>query len=298
MRPRYHLAESLKMIVSRPCRCYIDAIPVIPFSTLKSSVTTLDFMLKEKFDLTGRRGIVTGASRGLGKGMASGLAEMGADIVIAARDAKRLDAAADELRVFGGTVVPCQADVAIDADVKHIVKTAVDELGGIDFVFCNAGIIRRGVSHEHALDDFDDVYRVNVRSSFFLAQLSARVMIEQGGGGSIVLTDSVVSRHGSLNVPGYTSSKGAVNALVRALANDWGRYGIRVNGIGPGFCDTDMTEGVRASSERNAYLTGRMSLGRWGCPEDFAGAAVFLASDASSYMTGTTLFIDGGFLAM
>ncbi len=255
-------------------------------------------MLKEKFDLTGRRGIVTGASRGLGKGMASGLAEMGAGIVIAARDAKRLDGAAEELRSFGGTVVTCPADVAIDADVERIVKTAVDELGGIDFVFCNAGIVRRGASHEHRLEDFDDVYRVNVRSSFLLAQLAARVMIEQGGGGSIVITDSVVSWHGSLNVPGYTSSKGAVNALVRALANDWGRYGIRVNGIGPGFCDTDMTEGVRASSERNAYLSGRMSLGRWGRPEDFAGAAVFLASDASSYMTGTTLFIDGGFLAM
>jgi 2-deoxy-D-gluconate 3-dehydrogenase len=255
-------------------------------------------LIKEKFSLKNKRGIVTGASRGLGKGMAEGLAEMGADLVIAARDMSRLEKTAEELRVYGTRVVPVKTDVRNDDDIRRLIEITCSELGGIDFVFCNAGIVRRGVSHEHSMDDFDEVFRVNVRSVFLLAQLAARVMIRQGHGGSIVLTDSVLSVHGSLNVPGYASSKGAVNMLVRALANDWGPYGIRVNGIGPGFSETDMTEGVRSSAERYNYLSSRMALGRWGKPEDFAGAAVYLASDASGYVTGTTLYVDGGFLSM
>jgi len=255
-------------------------------------------MLKEKFDLTGKKGIVTGASRGLGKGMCEGLAEMGADLVIAARTMDDLERVAGELHAFGGKVLPVRTDVGNDDDVKRLVDTARTELGGIDFVFCNAGIIRRGPSHEHSIEDFDEVIRINVRSTFLLAQLAARVMIEQGRGGSIVFTDSVNSFHGSLNVPGYTASKGAVHTLVMALANDWGKFNIRVNAIGPGFMETDMTEGVRNRPDRYEYLTSRMALGRWGKPEDLAGAAVYLASDASSYVTGTTLYVHGGFLSM
>ena len=123
-------------------------------------------------------------------------------------------------------------------------------------------------------------------------------MIEREHGGSIVFTDSVVSRHGSRNVPGYAASKGAVNMLTRSMANDLGPYGIRVNGIGPGFCDTDMTDGIRKDETRYNALKDRMALGRWGRPEDFAGIAVYLASDASSYVTGTTVYVDGGFLGM
>ena len=255
-------------------------------------------MLKEQFCLNNKRGIITGASRGIGRGMADGLAEMGADLIITARNIDKLNETAADLSKYGRKVVPVQADVQKDESVKKIVDIACSELGGIDFVFCNAGIIRRGVAHEHSIEDFDDVFKVNVHSVFLLARQAAQVMIEQGHGGSIVITDSVVSLHGSLNVPGYVASKGALNSLIRALANDWGRYGIRVNGIGPGFCDTDMTEGIRNNPERYNYLTSRMALGRWGKPEDFAGAAVYMASDASSYVTGTTLFIDGGFLSM
>jgi len=255
-------------------------------------------MIKQKFDLSGKRGIVTGASRGLGRGMAAGLAGMGADVVIAARDEERLRRTADDLSSLGGTVLACRTDVSVDDDVKRLVDVTVSEFGGIDFVFCNAGIVRRGESHVHSLDDFDDVYRVNVRSVFLLARLCAGVMIGQGTGGSVVITDSVVSRHGSLSVPGYTASKGAVHAMIHTLANDWGRYGIRVNGIGPGFCETDMTAGLRENTDRHRFLSDRMALGRWGKPEDFAGIAVFLASDASGYITGTTIFVDGGFLSM
>jgi len=255
-------------------------------------------MIREKFSLSGKAGIVTGASRGLGRGMAGGLADMGADLVIAARGVDQLEKTAASLRVYGGSVLPVATDVGDDDELARLVDTACKELGDIDFVVCNAGIIRRGPSHEHAVDDFDDVYLVNVRSVFQLARLAANVMIERGHGGSIILVDSVVSRHGSRAVPGYVASKGAVNALIRALANDWGQYGIRVNGIGPGFCETDMTEGIRSDPDRFGRLSERMALGRWGRPEDMAGAAVYLASDASAYVTGTTIYVDGGFLGM
>lgn len=255
-------------------------------------------MIKEQFSLNKKRGIITGASRGIGRGMADGLAEMGADLIITARNIDKLKETAADLSKYGIKVVPVQAELQNDDEVKKLVDAACSELGGIDFVFCNAGTIRRGIAHEHSIGDFDDVFKVNVHSVFLLARQAAQVMIEHGHGGSIVITDSVVSLHGSLNVPGYVASKGALNSLIRALANDWGRYGIRVNGIGPGFCDTDMTAGIRNNPERYNYLTSRMALGRWGKPEDFAGAAVYLASDASSYVTGTTLYIDGGFLSM
>ena len=255
-------------------------------------------MIRERFSLEGKRGIITGASRGIGRGMADGLAEMGADLVIAARDMALLEIAAGELKKHGGRVVPVSVDVGDDDGIIKLVDRACTDLGGIDFVFCNAGVIRRGVAHEHTVEDFDDVFRVNVHSVFLLAREAARIMIEQGNGGSIVITDSILSIYGSMNVPGYAASKGAVHQLVRALANDWGPYKIRVNSIGPGFCETDMTQGIRTDTERYESLTARMALGRWGRPGDFAGAAVFFASDASSYITGTTLYIDGGFLSM
>jgi 2-dehydro-3-deoxy-D-gluconate 5-dehydrogenase len=255
-------------------------------------------MLKEQFDLSGKRGLVTGASRGLGRGMAAGLAEMGADLVISARSLDALDDAVNDLRRFGGTVVPVAADMAVDDDVSHLVETTLSELGGIDFVFANAGVISRAPAHEHSLDAFDTVTGVNLRGSFNLASRVARAMIDQGTGGSIVLTDSVATWHGSKMVPGYVASKGGINALTRALANDWGQYGIRVNGIAPGFCETDMTEGLRENAARAGYISSRMALERWGRPEDFAGIAVYLASDASSYVTGATFVVDGGFLGM
>lgn len=255
-------------------------------------------MIKEKFDLSGSCGIVTGASRGIGRAMAEGLAEMGADLVISARDTGALGRVAEDLSRFGGKVISIPADMTQDGDIEQLVDKSLELLGDIRFVFCNAGIIRRGVSYEHDTQDFDDVLRVNVHAPFLLAKLCASVMIEREHGGSIVFTDSVVSRHGSRNVPGYAASKGAVNMLTRSMANDLGPYGIRVNGIGPGFCETDMTHGIQTDEVRYNALKDRMALGRWGRPEDFAGIAVYLASEASSYVTGTTVYVDGGFLGM
>ena len=255
-------------------------------------------MVREQFDLTGRKGIVTGASRGLGRAMAAGLAAMGADLVLAARSEDDLVEAARELDKYGGVMLPVVTDVSRDEDICHLVDTTREEFGGIDFVFCNAGIIRRFPAHEHTVEEFDAVHRINVHSTFVLTQLVGRLMMDQARGGSIVIMDSVVSQWGSRNVAGYSSSKGALNALIRTLANEWGAYGIRVNGIGPGFFETPMTELHRNDPERSKAVLSRIALGRWGKPEDLAGIAVFLASDASRYITGTTIFVDGGFLSM
>jgi NAD(P)-dependent dehydrogenase (short-subunit alcohol dehydrogenase family) len=255
-------------------------------------------MIAEKFSLAGKRGIVTGASRGLGRAMAEGLAEMGADLIVAARNRDRLEETADCLRAWGGKIVPVAFDAGIDRDIETLVGKTVAELGGIDFVFCNAGLIRRGPSESHPIGDFDEVFRINVHSVFLLAQLAARVMIGQGTGGSIVMTDSVVSQTGGRNIPAYAASKGAVRMLVKSMANDLGRFAIRVNAIGPGYFKTDMTRELQDNPERYNALLGRMALGRWGSPEDLAGIAVFLAGDASAYLTGQTIYVDGGFLSM
>lgn len=255
-------------------------------------------MIREKFGLHGRRGIITGASRGLGRAMAEGLAEMGADLVLVARNPETLGETAAALSRYGGRIAPHPADIADDLALGSAVDRAVSDLGGVDFVFCNAGIIRRGPAESFPVEVFDEVLRVNVHSCFVLARLCAQVMIRQGTGGSIVMTDSVVSWTGGRNIAAYAASKGAVRMLVKAMANDLGPYGIRVNAIGPGYFTTDMTRALREDSERYHALLGRMALGRWGNPEDLAGIAVFLASDASAYLTGQTIYVDGGFTSM
>jgi 2-deoxy-D-gluconate 3-dehydrogenase len=257
-------------------------------------------MYGELFDLSGKTGLVTGASRGLGRAMAAACAEMGADVVISARSVDTLEKAAESIKKNGGGAVhTITADMSSDDDIHELVAKSIEALGGnIDFAVLNAGIIRRAPTHEHDLEDFDEVMQVNVHAVFLLVKLVSRVMIENGSGGSIVITDSILSRNGAVNVPGYAASKGAVNTLARASANDLGAYGIRVNTIAPGFCETDMTGALRENDERRETLTSRMALGRWGRPEDLAGAAIYLVSDASSYVTGTTLYVDGGFLSM
>jgi NAD(P)-dependent dehydrogenase (short-subunit alcohol dehydrogenase family) len=255
-------------------------------------------MLKEKLSLAGKRGIITGASRGLGRAMAEGLAEMGADLLIIARDTKQLGQTAFDLSRHGRRIISFPADVADDDALRAAVEKIAADLGGLDFVFCNAGVIRRGPAENLSIEDFDEVFRVNVHSCFVLGQLAAQVMIAQGTGGSVVMTDSVVSHSGGQNIAAYASSKGAIRMLVKAMANDLGRYGIRVNAIGPGYFETDMTRALREDPSRFEALRSRMALGRWGRPEDLAGIAVFLAGDASAYLTGQTIYVDGGFTSM
>jgi len=255
-------------------------------------------MILEKFSLKGKSGIVTGAGSGIGKGMATGLVQAGAELVIAGRNLEKLEAAAEEMRQFGGPVIPAQADISKMEDIKGLVDRAVKEFEKIDFLFNNAGIIRRNPSEDFLEKDWDEVIDINLKGPFFLAQAVARVMISQERKGKIINTSSLIAVQGGKRVPAYAASKGGLAQVTKSMANDWAKYDILVNAIGPGWVSTELTEPLRQDKERFTEITGRIPLGRWADPEDLAGAAVFLASDASNYITGQTIFIDGGWLSM
>ncbi len=255
-------------------------------------------MILEKFNLKGKSGIITGAGSGIGKGIATGLVQAGAELVIAGRNLEKLEAAAEEMRQFGGPVIPVQADISKMEDIKGLVDRAVKEFEKIDFLFNNAGIIRRNPSEDFLEKDWDEVIDINLKGPFFLAQAVARVMISQERKGKIINTSSLIAVQGGKRVPAYAASKGGLAQVTKSMANDWAKYDILVNAIGPGWVSTELTEPLRQDKERFTEITGRIPLGRWADPEDLAGAAVFLASDASDYITGQTIFVDGGWLNM
>ncbi len=192
-------------------------------------------MILQKFSLKGKSGIVTGGGSGIGKGMATGLVQAGAEIVIAGRKPERLEETARELRQFGGPVIPVQADVSRMEDIKNLVDRAVKEFGKIDFLFNNAGIIRRNAAEDFSERDWDDVININLKGPFFLAQAVARVMISQKRKGKIINTSSLIAMSGGKRVPSYAASKGGVAQITKAMANDWAHYNILVNAIGPGW---------------------------------------------------------------
>jgi 2-deoxy-D-gluconate 3-dehydrogenase len=255
-------------------------------------------MVIEKFDLKGKSGIVTGGGSGIGKGIATGLVQAGAEIVITGRRKERLEETAQEIRQFGGPVIPVQADISKMGDLRGLVSRTVKEFGKIDFLFNNAGTIRRNPSENYSEEDWDEVMSINLKGSFFLAQAVAREMISRKRKGKIINISSVIAVGGGKRVPAYAASKGGLMQLTKSMANDWARYNILVNAIGPGWVDTELTKPLRQDEERFAEITSRIPLGRWAEPEDLAGAAVFLASDASDYITGQTIFVDGGWLSM
>ncbi len=255
-------------------------------------------MILEKFSLKGKSGIVTGGGSGIGKGMAAGLVQAGAEIVIASRNREKLEAATRELQQFGGPVIAVQADVSRMDQIQDLVDRAVKEFGKIDFLFNNAGTIRRTSSEDFSEADWDEVIDVNLKGPFFLAQAVARVMISQKRKGKIINTSSLIAVQGGKRVPAYSASKGGLTQVTKSMANDWAQYNILVNAIGPGWVNTELTQPLREDKERFAEITGRIPLGRWADPEELAGAAVFLASDASDYITGQTIFVDGGWLAL
>ncbi|MBZ0089516.1 MAG: 2-dehydro-3-deoxy-D-gluconate 5-dehydrogenase KduD [Thermoanaerobaculia bacterium] len=252
-------------------------------------------MILDQFKLDGRTAIVTGSSRGLGQGIALGLAEAGADVALVDRS----DAAETQERIaaLGRRCVTIRADLADRGSVAKIVAETVDQLGGIDALVNNAGIIRRAPLTEFTEQDWDDVMNVNLRALFFLSQAVAKVMIGQGRGGRIVNIASMLSFQGGILVPSYTASKSAVVGLTRLLANELAPHGINVNAIAPGYMATENTRPLREDPARNKAILERIPAGRWGTPEDLQGAAVFLASAASRYMHGYTLAVDGGWLA-
>lgn len=255
-------------------------------------------MVLEKFSLKGRSGIVTGAGSGIGKAIAKGLVEAGAEIVIVGRNKEKLEKAADEIRPFGGPVIPFQTDISKMEEIRSLVDRTVKEFGKIDFLFNNAGTIWRASSEDCMEKDWDEVMNINLKGPFFLAQAVARVMISQKRKGKIINTSSLIAVQGGKRIPAYSASKGGLAQVTKSMANDWAKYNILVNAIGPGYVNTELTEALRKDKERFTEITNRIPLGRWADPEDLVGAAIFLASDASDYITGQTIFVDGGWLSM
>lgn len=250
----------------------------------------------EKMSLQRKVAIVTGASRGLGRAMALGLAEAGADVVVVSRTLEDLKKVAKEIQQLGRVGLPVQADVSRRADVEHMVERTMERFGRIDILVNNAGTIYRIASEDYPEEEWDRVVNVNLKGAFLCAQAVARVMIRQGGG-KIINTASLLSAIGVPTIPAYAASKGGIAQLTKTLAVEWAKYKINVNAIGPGFFRTDLTEPLQKNPKRSAEISSRIPSGRWGVPEDLKGAVVFLASDASEYVTGHVLYVDGGFLA-
>lgn len=252
-------------------------------------------MILDKFNLHGKIALVTGAGRGLGQGAAVGFAEAGADVALA--DVLSTDETAAKVRALGRRI--CQVDVNLleRSSVPKLVDTVVAELGGIDILLNNAGIIRRAPLLEFTEKDWDEVIQINESAVFFLSQAVARQMVQQGRGGKIINIASLLSFQGGIRVPSYTAAKSAVQGLTRLFANELAPHRINVNAVAPGYMATDNTAPLRADAQRSTEILGRIPAGRWGNPEDLQGALVFLASAASDYVTGYTLAVDGGWLA-
>jgi len=252
-------------------------------------------MILDQFKLDGKVAIVTGSSQGLGQAIALGLAEAGADIALV--DILEMDDTRKRIGKLGRKCAAITADLGRKESAERIVDTTVKELGGIDILFNNAGIIRRSPFTEFTEKDWDDVMNVNIRGLFFLSQAVARIMIEQRRGGKIVNTASMLSFQGGILVPSYTASKSGVMGLTRLMACELAKHNIQTNAIAPGYMATDNTKPLREDPARNKAILDRIPAGRWGEPEDLQGVAVFLASSASDYLNGYTIAVDGGWLA-
>ena len=252
-------------------------------------------MITDKFQLDGKIAIVTGAARGLGRAIAIGLAEAGANLGLV--DVLETKETRMEIEKTGKKGVDIQVDLSSIERIDSIVNTVIREFGRIDILFNNAGIIRRAPITDFSEKDWDDVININQKTLFFLSQAVAKVMILQGNGGKIINTASMLSFQGGILVPSYTASKSAVMGLTRLMANELAPHKINVNAIAPGYMATDNTAALRADPERNKAILDRIPAGRWGEPEDLKGVAVFLASEASSYINGYTIAVDGGWLS-
>lgn len=248
------------------------------------------------FRLDGKVALVTGVGRGLGHGMAVALAEAGADIAGLYLD----DCAVTETAVtnLNRRFLPIQTDLetATAADLNQQVARIQSELGRLDILINNAGIIRRAPAVDYSEADWNAVIQINLNALFFLSQAVGRVMVDQGSG-RIINIASMLSFQGGILVPAYTAAKSAVAGLTKALANEWAASGINVNAIAPGYMATDNTAPLRADKKRNQAILERIPANRWGTPGDLGGVTVFLASAASDYLTGAVIPVDGGWLA-
>ncbi|MEE6187044.1 2-dehydro-3-deoxy-D-gluconate 5-dehydrogenase [Mycovorax composti] len=247
------------------------------------------------FDLTGKTAIVTGGNKGIGFGMALGLAQAGADIIVASRTVEAGSEIEKAVTALGRNFQFYKMDAADRNSVYAFIKAVLHDHKRIDILVNNAGTIMRKPVAEHPDDWWDNVLAINLDTPFILAREIGKHMLEQGGG-KIIFTCSLLSFQGGITVPGYAASKGALASVVKAMSNEWASKGVNVNGIAPGYIATDNTEALRNDPDRSQSILSRIPAGRWGTPEDFAGPAVFLASKASDYVNGEILVVDGGWM--
>lgn len=246
------------------------------------------------FDITGKKAIVTGGNKGLGRGITEGLLEAGAEVAILASSAS-VFSVVNELSEKGYRVFGVQCDLNDRSGTEKGFESAVQQLGGLDILVNNAGIQRRNKCEDFSLDDWDDVLRVNLTSVFATCQLAGRHMLIQGSG-KIINMASLLSFFGGFTVPAYAAAKGGIAQLTKALSNEWASKGINVNAIAPGYMDTEMNVNLVNDPKRYVEITSRIPMARWGTPEDMKGIVVFLASPASDYLSGAIIPVDGGYL--
>jgi 2-deoxy-D-gluconate 3-dehydrogenase len=248
------------------------------------------------FSLHGRRALVTGASRGLGRAMAVALAGAGADVVCATTRKDGALATVEAVMETGRTAWEVVADLS-DRDAVQAMAAEVDSLAGqINILVNNAGTIRRAPAADYSMDDWDAVMRTNLDAAFMLSQHFGRQMVARTEG-KIINVASLLAFSGGITVPAYTASKHAIAGVTKALANEWGRHGVQINAIAPGYFRTDNTQALQDDPIRAEQIGARIPAGRWGEPSDLAGAVVFLASRASDYVNGHVLVVDGGWMA-
>jgi 2-deoxy-D-gluconate 3-dehydrogenase len=249
------------------------------------------------FDLTGKVAIVTGGNGGIGLGMARGLAEAGASTLIAARNAEKSAAALAKLQALSPQVGSVEVDVLDQASIARMVSAAVERFGRLDILIANAGTNIRKPPEQYSADEWSNVLDINLRGTFWCAQ-AAHPHLKRAGGGKIITIGSMTSIFGASFAAPYSASKGGTVQLTKALASAWAKDNIQVNAVLPGWIDTELTERARSEvSGLHERVVARTPSGRWGKPEDLAGIAVFLASSASDFVTGTAIPVDGGYSA-
>ncbi len=248
------------------------------------------------FDLSGKTALVTGCKRGIGRAMSVALAEAGADIIgVSATLEASGSAVEQDVLATGRSFRAYQCDMSDRAAVYSFLQTLKQDIPMIDILVNNAGTILRKPAAEHPDEYWDTVLDTNLNAPFILTREIGRDMVARGSG-KVIFTASLLTFQGGITVPGYAASKGAIGSLVKAFANEWAGKGVNVNAIAPGYIATDNTEALRQDAERSQTILARIPAGRWGEPDDFKGPTVFLASEASRYVHGTILTVDGGWM--